>query len=284
MSDPAAPAAEARQEPKLTFARFLEVAPPNARNLVSELVEFQNGHAGTQDPDINLHCTACGGVRVFECTSNHLYLSKQEWNFGFMHYRCRNCRKDYKTFSLVIRRDGQSRNGFAEKLGEIPTFGQPIPARVITLIGPDRDLFLQGRRAELQGLGIGAFVYYRRVIEHQKGRIIEQIAKVAMKIGAPESTLKLFEEAERETQFSTAIEKIKAAIPQALLIDGHNPLTLLHSATSEGVHEKTDEECLHLATSVRVVLTELSERLAQILKDEAELRQAVGQLLNRKNT
>ncbi len=32
------------------------------------------------------------------------------------------------------------------------------------------------------------------------------------------------------------------AIPAVLLIDGHNPLTLLHDLLSEGIHELDDDE------------------------------------------
>ena len=67
------------------------------------------------------------------------------------------------------------------------------------------------------------------------------------------------------------------------MINGHNPVQLLHGALSEGVHELSDEECLELASSVRVVLGELSERLAQALKDEAELSKAVSTLMHGKN-
>jgi hypothetical protein len=38
-----------------------------------------------------------------------------------------------------------------------------------------------GRRAENQGMGIGAFAYYRRVVENQKNRIIAEIKRVAEK-------------------------------------------------------------------------------------------------------
>jgi len=73
-----------------------------------------------------------------------------------------------------------------------------------------------------------------------------------------------------ETQFSKAVEAIKHGIPQVLLINGHNPLTLLHSAPSEGLHDQTDDHCLELATSIRIVLTELAERLGTALKDNAD--------------
>jgi uncharacterized small protein (DUF1192 family) len=167
----------------------------------------------------------------------------------------------------------------AIKLGEFPSFGPPIPSRVITLIGPDREIFIRGRRAENQGLGIGAFAYYRRVVENQKSRLITEIAKVAKRIGATSEELQRFEAAVNETQFSKAIEYIKSTIPQVLLINGHNPLTLLHSALSEGLHAGTDEDCLELATSIRVVLTELAERISLALKDEAELKQAISKLM-----
>jgi hypothetical protein len=165
------------------------------------------------------------------------------------------------------------------KLGELPLFGPPTPSRVISLIGPDRKIFLKGRRAEIQGLGIGAFAYYRRVVENQKNRILTEIGKVAARVGARAEDLEKLEAARHETQFSKAVEDVKAALPQILLIDGHNPLTLLHRALSEGLHAQTDEQCLELATSIRVVLTELAERIILALKDEAELKQAVTRLL-----
>jgi hypothetical protein len=76
-----------------------------------------------------------------------------------------------------------------------------------------------------------------------------------------------------------SITSVKDAVPQALLINGRNPLSLLHSALSVGLHDKADEECLELAHGIRVVLVELAERLGQALKDEAELNSAVSRLL-----
>lgn len=48
--------------------------------------------------------------------------------------------------------------------------------------------------------------------------------------------------------------------------------------------EKTasDEQCLEMAGSARMVLGELSERLSQALKDEAELTKALSTLMNKK--
>jgi hypothetical protein len=168
--------------------------------------------------------------------------------------------------------------GECYKIGELPVYGPPTPSRLISLIGPDREIFLKGRRCENQGLGIGAFVYYRRVVENQKARILDEIIKVSEKIGASATVIETLRNAKKETQFKKAVESIKDALPQVLLINGQNPLTLLHSALSEGLHAQTDEHCLGIAHAVRVVLTELSDRLGQALKDEAELRSAISLL------
>jgi hypothetical protein len=115
------------------------------------------------------------------------------------------------------------------------TYGPPTPSRLISLIGPDRELFLKGRRCENQGLGIGAFGYYRRVVENQKNRILGEILKLAQKIDAQPEMIAALEAAKKETQFSKAMTAVKTAIPQGLLINGQNPLVLLHSALSDGL-------------------------------------------------
>lgn len=156
--------------------------------------------------------------------------------------------------------------------------GPNTPARLIKLVGPDRELFLQGRRCENQGLGIGAFVYYRRVLENQKNRILSEILKVATRLGASGAAIAELEAALKEDQFSKALDGVKHGIPQTLLINGQNPLLLLHDALSDGVHGRTDAECLELATSVRVILVELADRLSQALKDEVEINTALERL------
>jgi len=53
-----------------------------------------------------------------------------------------------------------------------------IPSRLPKLVGPDQEKFNKRLRSEACGLGIGAFGYYRQVVENQKGRLIDEIIKV----------------------------------------------------------------------------------------------------------
>lgn len=281
----------------ITFGEFLESHPPNQSASIADVVaSYTHRNSNTRfdgivTPEIQLHCPheACNGIRFFRCVSLPALLKRGHFVYDFLTYRCWNCQKTEKIFSVGVRLDSPIEgvlvsSGDAIKFGEIPPFGPPTPARLIKLIGPDRDAFLSGRRCENQGLGIGAFVYYRRVVENQKARILQEIRKVATKVGAKREAIKLLEDAEKEVQFTKAMEIAKPGLPESLFIDGHNPLGLLHSALSEGVHELEDDECLVLAGSIRVVLGELSERIAQALKDEAELKNALSSLLNRKKS
>lgn len=274
-----------------SIAEFLESNPPNQLINISDLSEWKiiNQYKQRQNvlktPDIQLHCPheSCNGTRFFRCISGkNKYLKQEEYEFLYVTYRCANCQKEQKTYSLAVKLDkDQKPNGECYKFGELPTYGPPVPPKLIKLIGPDRDNFLKGRRCENQGLGIGSFIYYRRVVENQKDRILNQIIKVSEKIGAPSETIAILQDAVNETQFKKALEIAKNAIPESLLINGHSPILLLHSALSEGVHALSDEQCLDIASSVRVVLGELSERLAAALKDEAELTKALSTLMHR---
>jgi hypothetical protein len=269
----------------LTWSDFLESHPPGSIVQIADLVRFNpHGVAYISAPELQLHCNGdkCNGVRFFSTGDTGEPIVVGSWKFAFLTYKCRNCDGSPKTFAVAVIKDKSGVSGQALKFGEWPPFGPPTPSRLIKLIGPERELFLSGRRCENQGLGIGAFVYYRRVVEGQKNRILDEIIKVSKQIGAPEPDMNALAAAKAETQFSRSIDLVKNAIPQSLLVNGHNPLTLLHNALSEGLHADTDEMCLELASSIRVVLAELAERLQQALKDEAELNTAVTRLLNKK--
>ena len=270
-----------------TLSEFLESNPPNQLIHISDLVEWDGYHNTVKTPEIQLHCDHkdCNGVRFFRCVSGKgKSLAIKYYEYFYLTYRCSNCQEVNKTFSLAAKVDVDAKpQGECYKFGELPTYGPPVSPKLIKLIGPDREEFLKGRRCENQGLGVGAFIYYRRVVENQKNRIIGEIIKVSEKIGAPKEKLEKLRNALTETQFSKALDMAKDAIPESLLINGHSPILLLHSALSEGVHALTDEQCLELASNVRVVLGELSERLSQALKDEAELIKSISTLMHKKN-
>ena len=273
----------------INWALFLQQQPPGSMiKVIGAFVErgthypglgTRNAQPSLIVPEIQIHCPqdTCGALMFFHSEDGGLYL-KANFQNVFLTYSCKNCNKYQKTFAVMIRLNP---DGVCEayKIGEHPPFGPPIPSRALRLIESDRDFFLSGRRCENQGLGIGAFAYYRRVVEDQWSRLVDEIIKVSKRISASVEIIKALEISKDEKQFAKAIKDVKEAIPPALMINGYNPLTMLHNALSQGVHNLSDEDCLSLATSIRVVLVELAEKIGDALKNEKELNDAVSRLI-----
>lgn len=271
---------------------FLETTPPNKKEIVSDLLKWTyNSHGDDYfkviTPNISLHCStpACSGMRFFEYIDAEIRVLPDRVKDVYLLYVCRNCKLESKNFSVRISTpSAENKTAPAQvfKYGEIPNFGPPVPTKLITLFGSEKDYFIKGRRCENQGLGIAAFAYYRRVIEAKKNNIFDEIIRVSKALSAPDELIEELNKAKLETQFSKGVEAIKHAMPQSLLINGHNPLQLLHSPLSEGLHNQTDEHCLELATDIRNVLTEFVEKLASALKEDSELSASVARLLKQK--
>lgn len=273
-----------------SWAGFLESCPPGQERQVTDFSRARGSGAGGAPPGrdvclptLQLHCPSdhCGDLRFFNAISRNPTVGKSPTRF-FIQYQCKNCGESTKLYAIVaFPSEGQAdASAIVYKLGEMPSYGPPVPPKVLQMAGSDRELFLRGRRAENQGLGIGAYAYYRRVVENQKDRLVSEIADVAEMEGADESTVSQIRSAKGDFRFGRAVEKVGDAIPETLYIEGHNPLVLLNNALSAGLHDGTEEQCLQLAGDVRVVLTELASRLGELVENQQELKGAVGRLMN----
>lgn len=231
-------------------------------------------------PELDIHCDneKCGGARVHNCVEGMANAIGSNPDRRILVYQCRNCGQIGKYYALLLNLLPEAEELLAAKIGECPPFGPPIPTRVNSLIGTDRELFLKGRRAENQGLGLGAFAYYRRVVEDQWHRLIDEILRAADETNASSSIIEVLTKARGEKRFSAAVDMIKDGIPEFIKVGGRNPLTMLHDALSVGVHGMTDDECLSIAQDVRVILFTLAEQIGQALAGKREIREAVNRL------
>lgn len=265
---------------------FLESTPPNVPQEITNLLKRQHPNSvgnpwSFVPPQIHLFCEADGGFRWFLSPTDYIFVEKREWKF--LTYRCRNCGGPWKTYALVIETLSTGPPDVeVMKLGEYPPFGAPISARIEKLLGEkDLELYRKGMRSEAQGLGIGAATYFRRIVDDQWKQLVGEIREAAVTLGYED--VSIFDKAMNETQFSKAVDMLKDAIPPKLLIlNGDNPLTLLYHPLSVQLHDLTDEECLQQAGDIRLVLTALLENIADVLKDQEELKSAAERLKSRK--
>jgi hypothetical protein len=166
----------------------------------------------------------------------------------------------------------------AFKFGEFPDYGSALPAKVLRLVQSDADLFKKGWKAEKLGLGIGAFTYYRRIVENHKSELFDKFIEVAEDEHLAADKIAALRHARDHTQFSQSMDAIKEAVPESLKMLGHNPLLLLHDALSKGVHELSDEQCLKRAQTLRTILIAMADRFALIRAENNELKQAISSL------
>lgn len=269
--------------PIVSMAQFFQGVPPGTKAVIEDLNrQLPLDQYQRHRPVLRLHCPSedCKGERLFTPVGKEM-AGIDRLTDVIINYLCKNCGQSFKTYAVRFqpRAQGSGVEGVGVKFGEMPPFGPPIPTGLSRLVGEDRELFLKGRRAQNQGLGLGALVYYRRVVEHQWKRMIGEILRVAESLDLPPEQIEALRAAQRKKEFSRAVRLAKDAIPQRLLIDGHhNPLTLLHSAMSENIHEGSEERCLKLAEGIRAVFFDLSARVNLAVQDRTELRKSLSQL------
>ena len=271
----------------VNLAKLLEDGPLHSPRAVQRLFsQPQFGHLAFPEA-IHVHCDdpKCDGVR------RHVKRESSEFNlddnfFHFVSYRCANCTTSIKVFALKAQRKAQHVvPGICTKIYQEPPFGNPIPKRLFHIVGEaNREYFLQARRAIARGLGIGAYAYYRRIVENTKFDLVGSVLEIARATNAADAQIALLQKAQSETRFSKAIEMLRdvSAIPAVLLIDGHNPLAFLHDLLSEGIHQLDDLECLARAQESEVILCEIADRMQVALTERKAVKAAITSIVNRK--
>lgn len=276
------------EEVVAALTEFLEDKPPNFPAVIPGLATVpRHPHSAQWQMPVapkllELHCDIDDGVRRFELDASPS--SNLGLGFRFLAYSCRDCGESTKTYALLtvlksVNTEGRdSKVAEVMKLGEFPPFAAPISARIQKLLDKeDLELYRKGTRSAAQGLGIAAATYFRRIVEHRWRLLVQELHRAAKKLG--HGDLEVFDNALRQTQFSTAVKMLKGVIPDKLLIlNGDNPLTLLYTPLSIQLHELTDAECLQQAADIRTVLTALLENIAEVLKDQEELKNAATRL------
>jgi hypothetical protein len=279
----------------ISFSDFLDAIPPYTKVTCSGLFKNIRFHMPKLDESIRpqIYCgnEPCKSRQFFHMlNSTEQEIKNESVSTNKVIYQCSNCQETIKTFFIRFSMPELELDECltdntpieVEKIGEYPKYGKPIPPQALKLIGSERDLFFKGNSCENMGLGIGAFSYYRRVIDAKKDKIFDEIIKVLKLKEGNEELIKELTQAKQETQFTKAFNKVKKALPDSLNINGYNPLELLYKALSEGLHNHTDEVCLEYAQAIKVVLFELTIRLNDALKEDKVVVDALKFLVKKK--
>lgn len=213
-------------------------------------------------PSIHMPCPTCGAEQTFLMGNDYFEGSKTpdqkiEGAVARAVYVCAGCRKFLRIFLIKF---GEEKD-YVMKVGQYPAWTIAVEPDLQRMLGPHLELYRKGLVCESQGYGIGAFAYYRRIVEN----IIDELLAGIAELMSGEDLKKYSEALEKTKATRVAQEKIelvKDLLPPGLRPEGMNPLGVLHKSLSEGLHEESDEKCMELAGSIREVLVFLSSQVS----------------------
>lgn len=136
-----------------------------------------------------------------------------------------------------------------QKVGQYPALSVSIPKGLEKNLGEDAiNLYKKALVNRNEGYGLGAVTYIRRVVEDKTNELIEVAAQLAESHNIDKAIVTQIRAA--ATERTTYDQKLKIAatvLPDALLIDGLNPLYQLYGLVSEGVHGLSEAACIAVA-------------------------------------
>jgi len=201
-------------------------------------------------PPINMRCSICLSNQTFNMINNYdENLSGAVETAGKVVralYRCSACNGFIRYFFLSF----DSKGKYTIKVGQTPSWEISLDPNLEKMLGSHVDYYRKGLTCESQGYGIGAFAYYRRIVE----QIIDQLLIDITELIPDEEHAHYIEALEKVKNTIVAQDKIKLVkdlLPKSLRPEGINPLSILHEILSKGLHSQEDEECMELAMNLR---------------------------------
>ncbi|MCC9018954.1 hypothetical protein [Flavobacterium lipolyticum] len=236
-------------------------------------------------PPINMECNDCKSIQTFSIIDNTAFLN----SFNHEHYsisnvnlrlqyQCQSCQIFKRDFILYI----SPQLDYIYKTGQYPEWEIKMDKNLEITLGKHAKTFRKGLVCESQGYGIGAFSYYRRITEEIIDELLDSITDLIDKNSLEEYKNAL--EATKKTRVTQEkIDLIKDLLPEILKPNGVNPLGILHSELSEGLHANTDEACLENATHVKDILTFLINQIIQSKEASKLFTNSMKSLLEKKS-
>ncbi|HEX4378044.1 MAG TPA: hypothetical protein VHZ99_12915 [Steroidobacteraceae bacterium] len=251
-----------------SLSEFLESAAVLANATVSVACEYIGARYDLLLPDVHLFCNAaqCGRPEAFAPEAERWTLpDRSTWTeLKFLRYSCRGCGKSTKLYAVRIRFSNESLHEAAfTKIGEEPPNIGPTPKALRDLLGEAWVLYLKGVRSQLAGLELGAFVYFRRVVERIWPVLIERFVQLSQ-YDASLDQLAALKDAKDTRQINRSMEVALESIPASIFIDGHNPLDGLTDAYGNQTKEYTSAECSQRADRLRSALNQLADITSKV--------------------
>jgi len=234
-------------------------------------------------PTVNFYCPNCKLVQTYTMNNEEWYERQGDLEVYRVQYCCVGCEKDIRAFFIEIKKEiieTKGDNSFAifylKKIGQLPAWSIKIDKKLEKILEKKQvvDLYKKGLISESQGYGIGAFAYYRRVVEKTIDDLLNLIGEL-LEGEEKERYSQVLEKTKSSKRVEDKLKIVKELLPFFLKPGGTNPLSIIYSALSDGLHNKNDDVCLEKAELIRESLLYL---VSQIIEKKEENKKFVGRI------
>jgi hypothetical protein len=216
---------------------------------------FDGGKVFLVPPQIRQYCPTCKGERNWQeervASGSGAGLTGTPARstptsligYGQKTFTCRDCGNQKTTYfyHYFWQKDADS---FLVKVGQYPPLETHPPAALAkNLDTDDAELYKKALISRNFNFGIGALAYLRRVVENKMNDLLNLIEDAAKQDGEVPEELKKIEDVKKSWRFDDKISYAARTLPARLKAE-INPIDFLHDLASDGLHNKTDDECI----------------------------------------
>ena len=246
--------------------------------------------------NINMDCPVCNDNRTFNMNNYYFTLLNGRSTQGiqfmksplygghevipengiitWLTYKCASCNDFERHFFIEIN----SKKKFLRKVGQVPPWDIAVERELHSILGDFVKYYKNGLISEFHGYGIGAYAYYRRIIEGIIDFLLDQIGELLEKEDEEEYKEALVKTKKtKDTQ-----EKIKLVydlLPSILNPQEFNPLKTIYKVLSEGIHGRSDEDCLADAEILRETTLFLVKEVLRSKEERKQFTEKMRKLL-----
>lgn len=236
------------------LASFLVSAPLYRQTAIAnrdlEIYQYKQSeqHYILLPETVKRECRSCGAIMMWDTVGQDYTRQAREGVVQPVTYKCRNCSDRFSVWITWV--DVKGTVTF-EKCGQTPKFEINPPKVLERSLGEYSGFWRTGMTLRHHGYGLGALVYFRRIVEGMTKALLAMLANAMEASGdSPQSITDVRNLIEAKRPFEEKMEFAAKMIPQHLRPGGANPLQTIFEIVSGGIHADTDEACCDLVDTL----------------------------------
>lgn len=254
-------------EQKPLYTKAVVTLPQYAMSLYPNVLELECEHCGRTRPFREPATAQSGSGRGPEPLSSGV---------ARFVYQCTGCTDTIWRCWVEVNRT----EGWIRKVGQLPPWSIAIPADLKRHLGRAAEHYKRALICLSQSYGLGACAYMRRVLEDTIDPLLKLELEVRRAEGADAKEVEEISAAIQGKVFDVKTEIAYRHAPRAMIVDGNNPLKLIHDKLSIGVHQLDEDQCVEIAAllsaALEYVVTAMNRQREEKAAFTAAIRQAAA--------